>query len=548
MPVVEIVSKTCLDCYKCLRKCPVQAIRVREGHARIMTERCLFCGQCVRECPRRAIRVRRGLERVMELLESGEPVIASVSIMESSRVAPINRQIMSDLLSMGFAGVETATRVARSVWTRYWNIARSRERATISSGCPAVVALVEQYHPEAIDLMAPVVSYAEAHARMIKERCRRRGFENVHVVNIAPEAAVLGEMRHSGLPTSLDGAITLNEMRRWLKRGGVKSPTVNAPELQIDEAGPPLEWVRSILPIYGIGECHDFLKKIPRGISHETIIEMTACRYGCALGSPWVLARVAEASGSMYPPDSALRPDAADEEIEVDLSRTFRDRYIEPAQPSPEELNAILKRIGIQEKEGRIDCAACGYDTCLELAKAVYDGVAEPEMCTPYMRRRTQQASSVIENTANAVLLVDHDLKIRFANPAFHRMFRCENESVIGRPTRDFLKNDLFERALAAGGRLSAIGKTEDLTFRKQIFPIRGQSLLGAVITDISAEARAGEEFRQVREATLDRAQEVISRQMHTAQEIAGLLGETTAETKALLVQLMDLARREPIT
>jgi len=64
MPVVEIVSRTCRDCYRCLRNCPVHAITVQEGHARVVAERCLYCGQCVRECPRRAIRVRGGVAAV----------------------------------------------------------------------------------------------------------------------------------------------------------------------------------------------------------------------------------------------------------------------------------------------------------------------------------------------------------------------------------------------------------------------------------------------------------------------------------------------------
>ena len=84
-----------------------------------------------------------------------------------------------------------------------------------------------------------------------------------------------------------------------------------------------------------------------------------------------------------------------------------------------------------------------------------------------------------------------------------------------------------------------------DLVYRAQIFPIEGEPLLAAVLVDISEEVRATQEFTLMREAALDRAQEVITRQMKTAQEIAGLLGETTAETKALLVKLMDLARRE---
>ena len=140
-------------------------------------------------------------------------------------------------------------------------------------------------------------------------------------------------------------------------------------------------------------------------------------------------------------------------------------------------------------------------------------------------------------------------MRIEFANPAFRRMFRCEPENLKGRPVGEVMKNDLFERAAAAGGNWSGRGEVPEhgLVYRAQIFPIEKEPLLAAVIVDISREAKAREEFDRVREATLDRAQEVITRQMKTAQEIAGLLGETTAETKALLVKLMNLARQEQV-
>jgi len=138
-------------------------------------------------------------------------------------------------------------------------------------------------------------------------------------------------------------------------------------------------------------------------------------------------------------------------------------------------------------------------------------------------------------------------MRIEFANPAFCRMFRCEPGGIKGRPVAEVLRNDLFERAAAAGGTWA--GREEEpeckLVYRAQIFPMEKEPLLAAVIVDISREALAWREFDRVRDATLDRAQEVITRQMKTAQEIAGLLGETTAETKALLVKLMNLARQE---
>ena len=563
MPVVEIISKTCRDCYRCLRKCPVHAITVQEGHARVVAERCLYCGQCVRECPRHAIRVRDGLGAVKEMIASGVPVIASVALMESARIRPVAAEMMPALLRLGFAGAEATTRALRPVWSRYRQFARERGSFVIASGCPSVVALVERYHPEALPSLAPIVSHAEAHARMIKARGRARGLGEVKVVHIGPEPSSKGELLHGEGGSALDAVLTFHEVRQWarsLDGAAAADPAIlpadkpatppagkPAAKLRRDDAGPPLEWVRDILPVYGVDECVKFLKA-PRRIARGTVVEMATCRYGCAIGSPRLLARVPQAGAYLYPAGSALAPEGIEEGIGLDLSRTFSDHHAVRSQPAEAQLAEILSRIGVGSREDELNCGACGYDRCRELATAVFEGMAEVEMCMPFMRRQAHRISLILQYTANGVLLVNRNtMRVEFANPAFRRMFRCEAGEIKGRPVAEVLRKDLFERAAAAGGIWD--GREEDsefgLVYRAQIFPVEREPLLAALIVDISRETRARQEFEHVREATLDRAQEVITRQMKTAQEIAGLLGETTAETKALLVKLMNLARQE---
>ena len=160
---------------------------------------------------------------------------------------------------------------------------------------------------------------------------------------------------------------------------------------------------------------------------------------------------------------------------------------------------------------------------------------------------KAARSSAILRNTLNGVLLVDKDTRIRFENPALRRMFRCENEVVIGRPAAEIVHSDCFERAIAAGGHLM-VKKTvpeHDLSFRAGLVPIEGEGLYCGIFIDISEEERAREQLRNLRSQTLGRAHEVIARQMQTAQEIARLLGEATAETKVLLVKLMSLFEEE---
>jgi len=155
--------------------------------------------------------------------------------------------------------------------------------------------------------------------------------------------------------------------------------------------------------------------------------------------------------------------------------------------------------------------------------------------------------SAILEHTPNGVLLVDRKTRIRFVNPAFCVIFQCGNQELLGQLAKDFVHSDCFDRAIAAGGSLLAKESIPEhgVSFRVGIFPIEGEDLYCGIFIDISDEEKARKDFLELRAQTLKRAQEVISRQMQTAQEIARLLGETTAETKVLLMKLISLYQKE---
>ena len=158
-----------------------------------------------------------------------------------------------------------------------------------------------------------------------------------------------------------------------------------------------------------------------------------------------------------------------------------------------------------------------------------------------------EHTSAILQHTPNGVLLTDRDARVCFVNPAFQTMFQCDGETILGQPAAELVHSDCFERAIAAGGNLMVKETIEghDLSFRAGLFPIGGEGLYCGIFIDISDEEKARKELRDLRAQTMHRAQEVISRQMETAQEIARLLGETTAETKVLLVKVMSLFEKE---
>ncbi len=164
-----------------------------------------------------------------------------------------------------------------------------------------------------------------------------------------------------------------------------------------------------------------------------------------------------------------------------------------------------------------------------------------------YSKKAAAHTSAILQQTPNGVLLVDSKTRIHYVNPAFLDMFHCADEELLEKPAEKFVHSDCFERAIEAGGRLLVKESipVHKVSYRVGIFPIEGEDLFCGIFIDISEEEEAKKHYHELRAQTLERAQEVISRQMKTAQEIARLLGETTAETKVLLFKLMSLFEEE---
>jgi len=160
---------------------------------------------------------------------------------------------------------------------------------------------------------------------------------------------------------------------------------------------------------------------------------------------------------------------------------------------------------------------------------------------------QTYEVRSILQNTPNGILLVDEEACIQFVNPAFRKMFSTGEGDLSGLPASGFLQSDCFEQAIRSGGELSVRGSVPQhgVHYRAGLFRIEDKPRWCGIFIDTTEEERARAELLELKRETLARAEEVIHRQMQTAQEIAGLLGETTAETKVLLAKLMDLFRRE---
>jgi PAS domain S-box-containing protein len=599
VPVVSTNPARCRDCYRCVRTCPVKAVRVTSGQAEVVPELCIECGSCVLACPQKAKVVRDGLAAVKAALAAGRRVVASVAPSvaayfpangEAAQGLTSFEPVARALVELGFAGsAETAFGAAMvGPVHKEWTLSHQERWPVIASSCPVVVNLVEQVYPDLIDHLAPLVSPMVAHGRYLKQAYGPDAF----VVFIGPCFAKKGEATDTVVAGAVDAALTFEELERWLRErdisldelensgpAGPEKGQVPPAVTPRDDAAParlfPLEGgllatarletdllSTNILTGSGMGVCRNVLDGIRAGALQVAMVELMACSGGCINGpslndrtsvavSRQRVQRFAAARGKQDIPDRSEWPD---------LFRTYSDR--KPPEPSfsEAEIQVVLQQVGKYSPDDELNCGSCGYASCREKAIATLRGMAEPTMCIPYMRARAESLNSVVMDvTPNAIVIVDGDLRIQDMSISAERMFGHSRTSARGKPlqqvipvVQDFVQ--VRDTGQPVQNKIVRIPKLNngggELIVEKTIVPVAGPSrvhgshhLMLAIFRDVTEREQQRQELETLRTETLQRTQEVIAKQMRVAHEIAGLLGETTAETKVVLTQLSKLLR-----
>ena len=218
--------------------------------------------------------------------------------------------------------------------------------------------------------------------------------------------------------------------------------------------------------------------------------------------------------------------------------------------PTNEELTDILRAMGKYTKDDELNCGGCGYNTCRDKSVAVYNGMSQVEMCIPYMRSLAESMNNeIFSNSTNAIIFVNKNLEIRNINPSGVTMFLRNNpRNIEGTLITDLLNDDDFKRVFETKNNVVRQKVYyEDLNFYgyKSIVHIPNDDSLLVTFTDITDEENRKLELTQVKTHALDVTQTIINKQMRVAQEIASLLGETTAETKVAILELKKVLEKE---
>ena len=153
------------------------------------------------------------------------------------------------------------------------------------------------------------------------------------------------------------------------------------------------------------------------------------------------------------------------------------------------------------------------------------------------------------EYDPNGLIVVDKEMNVKLVNPAFCKMFNIGREEIIGKPVYPILKDvKTFQKAWDNNQVIREAEKQYEqynLYVKKVIFPIPDQNVIACIMVDITHERQRQKEMVTFKKETVAKVNEVVDNQMKVAQEIAGLLGETTAETKVSLLKIIKMLENE---
>ncbi len=559
---LHTVKTDCQDCYKCVRRCPVKAIKIEENSAMIVPDLCIACGTCYRVCPSKAKQPRSDLARAKYLVSSNKEIYVSLAPSWITEFPEYNaEQIVAAIRKLGIRGVSETALGAQEVTAQTVkiikdSISKGEKKLFLSSACPAVVEYIEKYLPELTPNITNIASPLLAHCRMLKEK-----FGN-HIETIFIGPCIAKKFEADRHPDLLSVALSFNDLRQWLKDEKI-DPAKTKPGVYdvftLERAqegtaypieGGMLETIKAYnldnsvytAQITGIFSIQNELSNIdPDNIEQPTFIECLACYGGCVSGpcttnkSSGLQKRLNILKHTSFTEQSGTRTP----QHNIIVNYKAQDNFDNSTNFDDSDIRKVLAKIGKFSIDDELNCGGCGYDTCRNFAKALLLGKAEPEMCVSHMKQQAQRkANALIRCIPSPIVIADSKLNIMEYNDEFRDTFWNEEEhadiydydNLNGANLRDFISfTNLFSASLDLEQDIHKEHvRHEDKLFDVVVFNIDAKQSVGGIIEDVTNTEMHKEQIAA-------RAKEVIHKNLATVQQIACTLGEHMAETEVLL-------------
>ena len=549
---LTLKKSNCKNCYKCIRHCPVKAIRFSGNQAHIIGNECILCGQCFVVCPQNAKQIIDETEKVKVFLQSGDPVIVSLAPSFVANYDDVGIGAMREALKkLGFYDVEETAIGATMVKREYERMLREEERdIIITSCCHSVNLLIQKYFPAELEYLADVLSPMQAHCTDIKKR-----YPNAKTVFIGPCVAKKDEAEYyEGI---VDAVLTFEELTEWLRKEKIEIDKMmdTAEESRarfFPTTGGVLKTMAQDMPNYtylaidGVENCVAALRDIESGKIHNCFIEMSACAGSCIGGPVMEKYHRSPVKDYMSVANFAGKKDFEVEQLSAgELKKQFT--YIEHklTMPSEAEIASALRQMGKMKPADELNCGSCGYNSCREKAIAICQGKAEISMCLPFLKDKAESFSDTIVNSSpDGLIVLNESLEVQQINDAALRLMNLRaSADVLGEPVVRILDPKVFLQVQETGRNLH--GKTVYLAEYKRYVELtvvheKDSRVLVAILRDITGRETEREKKEKIRNQTIEVADKVVDKQMRIVQEIASLLGETAAETKIALTKLKE--------
>lgn len=568
MTTLKLAHKKCRSCYICVRVCPVNAIVIKDGQANILEDRCIFCGRCSKSCPQKYKFYSTNITSIKDYIQNGDNVIASISPNYASAFANESLKIPSALKKLGFSHIEDSGVTTNSILNIYNSYANKKDNKNyITSMCPTINHLIQKHYPELTSCLIPVVPQFLGHSRFIKNKY---GNDN----KIVFIGSCIAKKIDACKEVNVNEVITFSELKKWLELENINLDELEDIPFDIvhedNNVFPIAEQIsefiknknphKTVFCVNGLEDCMDVLESIKNGNFENTFFEMNACNHGCLPGSYsnqddrcfFEMKRDLINNKQRYIEkfsEYTQENPYNNEDLTSILYTKYPPSPFEVKQPNESEIKSILKSIGKTTTRDELNCGICGYRTCREKAIAVFNGLAEVSMCFPYMKKKAESLSNVLfECSPNLIGFVDKNLNITQLNPAAESFFHLKKGAADNTPVNLYLDDTNFEGVRyfrkEIRNQKKKLDKYNSTLLQTVVWIDHNQMYLWIAI-DVTKDEETEKRLQSLKLDTLNLAQEIIDKQMRVAQEIASLLGETTAETKVTLTQLKKLILEE---
>ena len=369
----------------------------------------------------------------------------------------------------------------------------------------------------------------------------------------------MSELRDSG--NEVDYVITLEELVQWMKKEGIsiteKEPeqiAYRSREIAIaDGLTDLLGAVKGIrrLSVSGMEQCREVLEELHPEDFENCFLEMYACSGGCVAGPSFQMKKGHYLADVLAVKNAAFGKDFHREQGDYELPGfELRKNFgycsaQEQEEVSEEEIKDALAEMGKFSPKDELNCGACGYNTCREKAIAIIQNKAEVAMCIPYMRAKQESYSNKVFNAMPGLLVtVDYNLKIIQMNEAASKLFNMpKKRRLIGKPVSEIMDDYSLASILAFERNLmqDEIYLEDQKCYLDRVMTNdKENKMILCIMKDITKERKHKDQIHNAQIEAARMADKLVEEQLKIVQQIAGLLGETAADTKVAVEKLKN--------